>query len=114
MAESLLNLNTSTPRRLIRIDGKPYKLRHPWEFSFADQIKIGAEKDTLAKLADLGGLDEAGANNLSESLKRMLETVIVDSGGVAGKLTDNQRLQVLTVFLPQAGAKPAPKKKKKR
>jgi hypothetical protein len=111
MAENpLLNLTTKRERRSIAVDGKTYELRNPDDLSILAEAQVQSTRNTCAKILETVNDGSASAEDgakLSAALEILVATVVVNGAEFASKLSDAQKLAVVSSFLYRAGATPA-------
>lgn len=99
MGNPISTLVSTVDRNVISVDGKEYAIRQMDELSLVESRKLAR----IGKLAREFSTDPETVDleRMSEELKDVFLMLVVDSGAICGKLSDLQRLKVVTSFLSQ-------------
>jgi len=110
MATPTLNLQTLVDRPTVAIDGVAYPLRATDEFSILEFERHLADAQRLPVLTRRGlELSDEEALELCALLDRYCRRVLTAPAEVQARLSDVQRLQVVSVFLRLLGSpRPTP------
>lgn len=97
--DTLLDLSTEVQRKSVVIDGERYSMRHPDEFSFAEQKKLRASSQKIDELLKSEHSDDETLDELERTPKQVVAMVMPDlPKEVADRLTDDQRLSIVNAF----------------
>jgi len=102
MASSqLLDLSTLTERDYITIDGERYELHNVGELSLYEIHHVETDGQRMSDFMQrVGELNDEEANELDSLTYRLLDICAVDMPTeVMERLTQNQRIQVVKVFI---------------
>jgi hypothetical protein len=113
MARQILDLTTLYERDTIRIDGTPYELRSPAEFTILEYLRIGKRGQALQALqGKFGEITEDEVAQLSSALDEACRLVLIAPDEVHAKLRDHHRQAIIGAFTDAAaearGAEAAP------
>jgi hypothetical protein len=112
MAKNLLDLETlSRERDTFKVDGVPYELLAPDDFSMVDQSELMRLGRKFKRLQDFD-LDEKEAQKIADQLKEFIKRITIGlPDQVNDKLTDAQRMAIVGAFIqamPGVSQNPGP------
>jgi hypothetical protein len=112
MAKNLLDLETlSRERDTFKVDGVPYELLAPDDFSMVDQSELMRLGRKFKRLQDFD-LDEKEAQKIADQLKEFIKRITIGlPDQVNDKLTDAQRMAIVGAFIqamPGTNQNPGP------
>jgi len=102
MAETVLDLKTVVDRRIVRIDGTPYELKHPQELAVADYLRLGGKTDRVYQIerdAVEGKATEDQLVELMTVLDEIVGEVLLAPADIIKRLQIAQELAILEVFI---------------
>lgn len=103
MAIPILDLATLADRPTVAIDGIAYRLRSPDDFSILEHQRHVVQVQRFSELLNLPApTDDEGAE-LAQLLDAYCRRVLEAPPDVQGKLTDGQRLRIVSVFAQLLG-----------
>lgn len=107
---SILELATLTEHATVAIDGTAYELINPEEISIVDTHRVGKWGARVQELyKDLEARSDEEVSELASLLDRLCRLIWKAPSDVHDRLTDTQRLSVVTAFTGlQRGKRPVP------
>src|SRR3990167_9413067 len=97
---NLLDLSTEPTRRTIKVNGDAYPLRNFDEVSLIEQFDFQEKCAGLGK----GVTDRNSAEEIRAILSGLFRAIVMDADAIEAKLTDDQKMKVVTAFLDAARA----------
>jgi hypothetical protein len=108
--QSLIDITVEKrERRFLTIDGKKYELKDRSEFPFVELQRMAARfnrmKDLLDKMqgqaAEGTEADADEARGVTETLRGFVSQVLIGSNGIVEKLSDQNCVDIVSVFSPR-------------
>jgi hypothetical protein len=109
MAEPVLDFLTYEPR-FVKINGTPYRLRHPLELTPVEYFHLAKKSDEIQKVAqaDLETITEASVAEMVATLDEFVLAALEAPREIVDRLLLQQKLAVLSVFTAPVPASPSP------
>lgn len=104
----LLSLDTLVDRSVIAIDGKPYELRAPGEFSLLDYHRIGKRSEQLDALKAHEEPTEEDVEAVAAALGELCRMVLVAPEDVYARLSVLHQQAIVSAFMAPLRVTPAP------
>lgn len=96
--DPVLELTTLTDRASIRIDGKPYELRHRDEFAYMAFRRHAHRFQRLGQLLRAKTISEKAEKEQSRLLDQFTQAILIAPPAVHAKLRDTHRLEIVKAF----------------
>jgi len=104
MADSLLDLSTSVERPVVNIDGEPYEMRDPNEFTLSQVHELATLGKKLQKLMSKDELSDSESDDLEQIGIDIVTTVMVQlPREVLDKLSAVSKMKISEAFTNRAG-----------